>query len=47
MAGNGVSGAKPIASKLTGVDRRQTGLQQVIQAPAKPWDCMLAIEGGG
>lgn len=35
MAGNGVSGARPIASKLTGADRRQAdkpGLQHVTQA---------------
>jgi len=36
MVGNGVSGPSPIASKLTGVDRRHTGLQHVTQAPARP-----------
>ncbi len=34
IAGNGFSGARPIASKLTGVERRQSGLQHVNQAPA-------------
>jgi hypothetical protein len=44
MAGNGVSGASPIAAKAMGVDRsRQTGLQHVTPAPATPWGCRLAI----
>ena len=31
MAGKGVSGPRPIAAKLMGVDRRQIGLQHVTQ----------------
>ena len=46
MAGKGVSGAKPIAAKAMGVDRRQTGLQHVTHAPATPWDWRSAIVGG-
>jgi hypothetical protein len=46
MAGNGVSVATPIALKLTGVERRQTGLQHVTHAPATPWAWRLAIVGG-
>jgi hypothetical protein len=38
MAGEGVYGARPIAAKARGVDRRQTGLQHVTHAPATPWD---------
>jgi hypothetical protein len=46
MAGNGVSGARPISSKLTSVDRRQAGLQHVTHAPATPRDWRSAIVGG-
>jgi hypothetical protein len=38
MFGNGVSGARPIASKFTGVERRHSGLPHVTHAPATPWD---------
>jgi hypothetical protein len=38
MFGNGVSGASLIASKVTGFELRQFGLQQVTQAPATPCD---------
>jgi hypothetical protein len=38
MVGEGVSGARPIAAKARGVDRRQTGLQHITHAPATPWD---------
>jgi len=46
ILGNGVSGARPIASKLMGVDRRQIGLQHVTHAPLTPSDCRWAIVGG-
>ena len=46
MAGNAVSGARPIAAKAMGVDRRQTGLQHVTHTPATPWDWRSAIVGG-
>ena len=36
----------PIALKLTGVERRQTGLWHVTHAPATPSDCKCAIVGG-
>ena len=38
MFGKGVSGARPIARKLTGVDCGQIGLPHVTHAPAAPWD---------
>ena len=44
--GKGVSGARPIASKANGVDRRHNGLQHVTQSPAPPWDWRWAIVGG-
>ena len=34
----GVSGARPIAAKPMGVDRRHIGLRHVTHAPATPWD---------
>ena len=46
VAGKGVSGPSPIASKPMGVDRRQTGLQHVTHAPATPWDWRSVIVGG-
>jgi hypothetical protein len=46
MFGNGDSGATPIASKLTAVDRGQIGLQHVARAPAAPRNCGSAIAGG-
>jgi hypothetical protein len=46
MFGKGISGATPIAAKLTGRDHRQIGLQHVTQARATPWDCRSAIVGG-
>ena len=36
MFGKRVSGARSIASKLTGVGRRQIGLRHVTHAPATP-----------
>ena len=38
MGGKGVSGARPIAAKPMGVDRRHIGLWHVAHAPATPWD---------
>jgi len=46
IAGKDVSGARPIALKLTGVDRRQIGLRHVTHAPATPWERRWAIVGG-
>jgi len=46
MFGKGVSGARPIALKLKGIERRQTGLRHVTHAPATPSDCKCAIVGG-
>jgi len=46
MFGKGVSGARPIALKLKGVERRQTGLRHVTHAPLTPWDRRPAIVGG-
>ncbi len=34
MAGNGVFGARPIAAKAMGVDRKQTGFEHVTHVPA-------------
>jgi delta 1-pyrroline-5-carboxylate dehydrogenase len=38
MFGNGVSGASLIASKVTGVEHRQFGLQHITHAPLTPCD---------
>jgi hypothetical protein len=38
MAGNGVFGARPIAAKAMGVDRKQTGFEHVTHVPATRWD---------
>ena len=38
MPGKGVSGARLIAAKPMGVDRRHIGLRHVTHAPATPWD---------
>jgi hypothetical protein len=46
MFGKGVSGGKPIASKLMGVERRHCGLQHVTQTPATPRDWRPAMVGG-